>query len=112
MRIKMILLDIVRMFSPILVHLLYGDIWRLRSKCLSKKRWHGFAHVLYWAYLEHEGSFIGLNTVFADVPIFPHGLKSIFISDAAVIGKKCVIFQQVTIGSNNLKAGGGSNNRG
>lgn len=107
MRIKMILLDIVRMFSPILVHLLYGDLWRLRGKCLSKKKQRGFAHILYWAYLEHEGSYIGLNTILADIPVFPHGLKSIFISDAAVIGKKCVIFQQVTIGSNNLPKDGG-----
>lgn len=32
-------------------------------------------------------------------PCFPHGVKSIFISGNAKIGKNCVIFQQVTIGS-------------
>lgn len=40
---------------------------------------------------------------FEDIPIFPHGPMGIFISNSAHIGKKCVIFQQVTIGSNMLK---------
>lgn len=35
--------------------------------------------------------------------VFPHGMFGIFISQKAVIGNDCVIFQQVTIGSNNLK---------
>ena len=39
----------------------------------------------------------------------PHGLFGIFISQDAVIGDNCVIFQQVTIGSNNLN---GSENTG
>ena len=33
----------------------------------------------------------------------PHGLNGIFISDGATIGKNCVIFHQVTIGSNTLE---------
>ena len=107
MRFKKILLELVRMLAPVLVTLLYGDFWKLREKCLSSKRTHGFSHVLYWAYLDHVGSYIGLKTVLQDVPVFPHGLKSIFISEAAVIGRRCVIFQQVVIGSNNLHAGGG-----
>ncbi len=36
-------------------------------------------------------------------PEFPHGLYGIFISRYAKIGKNCVIFQQVTIGSNSIK---------
>ena len=68
--------------------------------------WDKNTDVLYWAYLDHIGSWIGLNTKMCDVPIFPHGLKSIFISDDAVIGARCVIFQQVTIGSNNLRERG------
>ena len=36
------------------------------------------------------------------VATFPHGLSGIFISKKANIGKNCVIFQQVTIGSNML----------
>lgn len=47
----------------------------------------------------------------ADIPIttqiegiltFPHGISGIFISAGAHIGQNCVIFQQVTIGSNTL----------
>lgn len=33
---------------------------------------------------------------------FPHGLAGIFISGGATIGKNCIVFQQVTIGSNTL----------
>ena len=39
----------------------------------------------------------------AERPIFPHELNGIFISGGAKIGKNCVIFQQVTIGSNTLE---------
>lgn len=34
--------------------------------------------------------------------VLPHGLYGIFVSSGAVIGNNCVIFQQVTIGSNTL----------
>jgi len=36
-------------------------------------------------------------------PILPHGLIGIFISKSARIGENCTIFQNVTIGSNQLK---------
>lgn len=36
------------------------------------------------------------------VATFPHGLKGVFISQRAKLGKNCVIFQHVTIGSNML----------
>lgn len=35
--------------------------------------------------------------------VLPHGLNGIFISQGATIGDNCVIFHQVTIGSNTLK---------
>ena len=35
--------------------------------------------------------------------ITPHGFYGIFISEQAIIGCNCVIFQQVTIGLNNFK---------
>lgn len=34
--------------------------------------------------------------------VFPHGLTGVFISSGASIGDNCVIFHQVTIGSNTL----------
>ena len=36
-------------------------------------------------------------------PIFPHGLNGIMISKFATIGKNCVIYHQVTIGSKDDK---------
>lgn len=50
--------------------------------------------------ISEEGSFIGNLNCFEKLPILPHGLKGIFISKDAKIGKECVIFHQVTIGSN------------
>lgn len=54
-------------------------------------------------FLTFKGSYIGSGAKFASAPIFPHGITGIFISTGAVIGKECVIFHQVTIGSNTLK---------
>ena len=45
---------------------------------------------------------IPLGTRIDGVPAFPHGLNGIFISEGAKIGRNCVIFHQVTIGSNTL----------
>lgn len=54
-------------------------------------------------YLTFKGSYIGSGARFASTPTFPHGVTGIFISSGAVIGKDCVIFHQVTIGSNTLE---------
>ncbi len=53
-------------------------------------------------FLIFKGSYVGSGAQFASAPIFPHGVTGIFISSGAVIGKDCVIFHQVTIGSNTL----------
>lgn len=52
--------------------------------------------------LSFNGSYIGSGARFGSVPVLPHGVKGIFISSGAVIGKNTVIFHQVTIGSNTL----------
>ena len=44
-----------------------------------------------------------MSVEFEDIPTFPNGLSGVFISTGAKIGKRCVIFHQVTIGSNTLK---------
>ena len=49
-----------------------------------------------------QNSGIALNSKFLGRPVFPHGIHGIFVSGEAEIGKDCVIFQQVTIGSNRL----------
>ncbi len=47
--------------------------------------------------------YIPSSAIIKEKPTFPHSLYGIFISAGAKIGKNCVIFQQVTIGSNTLK---------
>ena len=47
-------------------------------------------------------SFLPLSEAINNDIVFPHGLSGIFISNGATIGAGCVIFQQVTIGSNSL----------
>ena len=47
--------------------------------------------------------FIPITEGINDSIVFPHELYGIFISQGAKIGKNCVIFHQVTIGSNTLE---------
>ncbi len=54
-----------------------------------------------------NNSFIPISAQIGDNIIFPHGIAGIFISQKAIIGDNCVIFHQVTIGSNNLKDSSG-----
>jgi serine O-acetyltransferase len=57
------------------------------------------AKLLYQLYQNKNCSSIAWNSNFKGEPCFPHGMKSIFVSGDAKIGKDCVIFQQVVIGS-------------
>lgn len=57
---------------------------------------------LYQKRISRRGSYIGNPLAFKTKPIFPHGITGIFISGSAKIGKECIIFQHVTIGSNYL----------
>ena len=85
---------------PLLLLFLFykNDIWKLRNSCLSKRT--RCKEVLYYAYLQTFGAYIGLGAQFDGIPIFPHSFNGIFISHNAHIGKNVIIFQQVTIGSN------------
>ena len=53
--------------------------------------------------LRKYNSWIAWTAKFENQPILPHGFSGIFISAGAKIGKNCVIFQNVTIGSNTIK---------
>ncbi|TGB02519.1 serine acetyltransferase [Halobacillus salinus] len=57
---------------------------------------------MYNIYLKKYSSYIGHNAKIANPPCFPHDKFGIFISGNASIGKDCIIFQQVTIGTNHL----------
>lgn len=79
--------------------------WKLKRKCQN-------AHniIIKAFYLRRYnrlslkfGAYVGYNAILNDIPTLPHSLFGIFISDSATIGKNCVIFHHVTIGSNTLK---------
>lgn len=44
------------------------------------------------------GTHFGYGARFISPPNFPHGIRGVFVSHNAVIGKNATIFQQVTIG--------------
>lgn len=79
--------------------------WRLKEKCAKSSNIIMKAYYLRRFNRESMkfGAYVGYNARFTEIPTLPHGLFGIFISDRAVIGKNCVIFHQVTIGSNTLK---------
>lgn len=114
MRIKGLLKDIMLMSPQFWVRILYKDIWNLRKKiCVLRQdkrnipsscKGKGWKISLYNSYFRQLGCYIGIDAELEDKPIFPDGgPMGVFISNSAHIGKRCVIFQQVTIGSNMLK---------
>lgn len=78
--------------------------WNLRDKAKNAKgyllRRHYFMQ--HQKLMDRNGANIALEADIAKPPVFPHGLAGIFVSSGAKIGQNCVIFQQVTIGSNTL----------
>ena len=63
----------------------------------------------FWTYFlsrsaHRHGGYIGPGAVFAGEPSLPHGLHGVFISRFAVIGPRCRIYQNVTIGEIDRKA--------
>ena len=77
--------------------------WKVRTKCFSKNPiTKAINRIKYYKLLNKHGSYIPWNVKFGSMPKLPHGPRGIFISDGAKIGKSCVIFHQVTIGSNTL----------
>jgi serine O-acetyltransferase len=83
---------------------LAGGIWAVKAKCAGTSRspLRQFWRQLWKLWMRENGNFIEYSTVFLNQPCFPHGIRGIFISGDAQIGRNCVIFQQVTIGSNYL----------
>ena len=78
--------------------------WDLRQKARScpfaPLRWY-YIHRHEQLMAKHNAN-IPYTTQIDGAPIFPHGLSGIYISAGAKIGKNCVLFHQVSIGSNTL----------
>lgn len=103
-RLTLTFIQLNQIYLPMIAKLLakpYGSIWKLKKICETPKKGVGykFARILYEQYQYENGSSIAWNSHFNGEPCFPHGMKNIFVSGAAKIGKDCVIFQNVTIGS-------------
>lgn len=80
--------------------------WELRGKAKkSKNKFTKFYYqYLYKKMILKYNANIPLAVKMEDKPYFPHGIKGVFISSKAKIGKNCTIFHQVTIGSNTLSS--------
>lgn len=90
----------------------FGSAWNLKNLCITTRSplLKRLFISIYGLYQYENGSSVAWNSNFLGTPCFPHGMKSIFISGGASIGRNCVVFQQVTIGSNTLpdSKGGGA----
>jgi serine acetyltransferase len=94
---------LIALFVPLIVDGCYNGLWDFRKtkqNCIKQSK---FWKSVYYDYLARYGCWIGINAKIDSAPRFPHGLNGIFISQMSEIGKDCVIFHQVTIGSNLLK---------
>lgn len=91
------------MFFRIVINFL-GGFWKIKDSLNNtrSKFMKSFLLFIYSLYLQEQCSYIGYTSKFANKPTFPHGFFGVFISGDAIIGKNCVIFQNVTIGSNTL----------
>jgi serine O-acetyltransferase len=94
-----------KLLLPVVAGYNENAIWNLKHRCLNT-HFLPLKMFFLWSYNRNcmkFGAYIGYNAIFAEKPVFPHGLFGVFISDKSTIGNGCVIFQQVTIGSNTLK---------
>lgn len=92
---------------------MFGELAEIIVKCLGgiwlvKEKVNGMPQgmkkklmlLLYDICLRNMGGYIGVSAIISSPPCLPHGLKGVFISGGASIGENCVIFQNVTVGSN------------
>lgn len=100
--IKNILKDIIRHFTNKYVLFKFKSIWNVKEYINKNNLKGGIYTSFYIDYFNKLNSYIGIDTSFKNTPYFPHGIRGIFISNDAKIGKNAIIFQGVTIGSNTL----------
>lgn len=87
--------------QPILYLGYKGNIWNLYS---SYNRQSATWKKMVWNnYMQKHAASISIDAKIDAPLILPHGVSGIFISQSAKIGKKVVIFQQVTIGANTIR---------
>ena len=79
------------------------NFWKMFFYCKRKRNILSYLYKLKIKKIEEKyNCFIPTISNLENALILPHGLNGIFISQGAKIGKNCVVFHQVTIGSNTL----------
>lgn len=83
--------------------------WKLRQKGRASRSGLMRRHYrnCYQKLMNKNCADISFGCQMDGVPTFPHGFTGIFVSEGAKIGKNCVIFHQVTIGSNTIPGSSG-----
>ena len=78
------------------------NFWTIRKLILNEKSSlkKKYYKRKYKKLLKENGAWIPLSVDIKEAPLMPHGIKGVFISKNATIGKGCTILHQVTIGSN------------
>lgn len=81
----------------------YWALFRWREQCGDKMRRDILTFLLNRSARRH-GGYIGNGARFGDAPLLPHGLRGVYISRYASIGRDCCIYQNATIGEVEGKA--------
>ena len=100
---------IINILKYIIQHYNPNKYWKYREKVVNKNKSNILMKYYYLYKIKKSDAFnnasmgtnINRGATFKTPPILPHGLNGIIISYYAVIGKNCVIRQQVTIAQNN-----------
>lgn len=100
--LKDMIFGLLRPFLTFYALLRYGSIWGLKRHLQQSAHPNKLMVLTYGHFFMRRGSLVGLESELAGIPCLPHGIQGIFISNEAKLGKDVVIFQQVTIGNNNL----------
>lgn len=86
----------------------HGGWWTFRERMLATTGLRRRVYVaVYKLYLEAFGSYVSVLTTFDGPPRFPHKPMGVFIAPDAKIGRNVTIYQQVTIGMNDLAGSSG-----
>ena len=94
-----VLKEWVKEILSIFVFFRFKSIMDLYHYLYDHKKTGGILASVFSYQCEKNNCYLGYFVDFKGEPYFPHGLHGVFISGDTVIGKNCVIFQQVTIGA-------------
>lgn len=94
------------LLREIVQHYNHGKYWKYRSKVVDPHQGTKVGDTLRLLYIKKAdaynnasmGTHRNFGATFLTPPILPHGLNGIIVSHNAVIGERCRIFHQVTIG--------------